>query len=46
MATGETLWPFDAILDSRVKGEDVEYKIKWAKCKPTWQPIFGSVGRA
>lgn len=37
-ATGEALWPFDAILDSRVKDEDVEYKIKWAKGEPTWQP--------
>lgn len=37
-AADEKFWPFDAILDSRVKGEDVEYKIKWAKGKPTWQP--------
>lgn len=35
---GEILWPFDAILDSRVKGEDVEYKIQCTKGKPSWQP--------
>ncbi|KAJ4411303.1 hypothetical protein N0V82_009041 [Gnomoniopsis sp. IMI 355080] len=37
-ATSEILWPFDAILDSRVKGEDIEYKIKWTTGKPSWQP--------
>ncbi|KAJ4385781.1 hypothetical protein N0V93_010212 [Gnomoniopsis smithogilvyi] len=33
-----TLWPFYAILDSRVKGEDVEYMIKRTKGKPAWRP--------
>lgn len=37
-AKGERLWSFDTILDSRVKDGDVEYKIKWTKGKPTWQP--------
>lgn len=37
-AADEKFWPFDAILDSRFKSEDVEYRIKWAKGKPTWQP--------
>lgn len=37
-ATGEMMWSFDTLLDSRIKGEDVEYKIKWTQGRATWQP--------
>ncbi|CAN8101860.1 unnamed protein product [Discula destructiva] len=37
-ANADKMWRFIDILDARVNGADVQYRIKWIRGPPTWQP--------